>query len=149
MVRGSRNRTGGLAGGWGESRGQLAGPSLRRSDSFARVVLQDNVTAAVDEFAQKHKLGVGDATSVLASVIKQGTEARVLPALEFPVFLDPGVPGQEAEEETFQLHQVRPLFPLAGPSAARSHGPPGAWHPFPRVFVFICRPWPPFRRPCT
>jgi len=65
----------------------------------------ENVTEVVSGFAKQHALSKRDEASILAAVVKQGTESRVLPALEFPVYLT--APGNDVDAEgvTFQLFQ--------------------------------------------
>eukprot|EP00873_Tetraselmis_striata_P005309 jgi/Tetstr1/425573/TSEL_001547.t1 len=64
---------------------------------------KENVTEAVQKFAAEHELTQEVATAVLASAVKQGTEARILPALEFPVFTSDN--QQQDQGIMFQLFQ--------------------------------------------
>ena len=72
---------------------------------YPSLPLQENATEIVRAFAQEHGLPAADSTQILRAILRQGTEGRFLPALEFPVTLNAGE-GAQAAEEMFRLYQV-------------------------------------------
>uniref|UniRef100_A0A061S3U6 Peptidylprolyl isomerase n=1 Tax=Tetraselmis sp. GSL018 TaxID=582737 RepID=A0A061S3U6_9CHLO len=76
----------------------------RRNESLAVRALE-NATEAVARFSEAHGLSQDDAHAILASVVRQGTDARVLPALEFPVFMASPSGDGAPQEQLFRLFQ--------------------------------------------
>lgn len=65
---------------------------------------KENATEVTKKFVAEHQLTQDMGTAILASAVKQGTELRILPALEFPVYAASKSPETD-EGVMFQLFQ--------------------------------------------